>query len=158
MAKLKSKVKNSKPAPMPNVSGDKNFKSNMPKIDGKKKEEELMERLSKVKKSKPVPMPDVSNKNYKSNMPKIDGKKKEEELMEKLKPSKPSSSLDDKMKKQLIEGIDFITGKSASRRIASGGEVKKMESGGEVRASRKSARKSIDGCAVRGKTRAARKV
>ena len=35
---------------------------------------------------------------------------------------------------------------------------KKMQGGGEVRASRKSARKSIDGCAVRGKTRAARKV
>ena len=35
---------------------------------------------------------------------------------------------------------------------------KKMEEGGEVGASRKSARKSIDGCAVRGKTRATRKV
>jgi hypothetical protein len=35
---------------------------------------------------------------------------------------------------------------------------KKMEKGGEVRASRKSARKSIDGCAVRGKTRAVKNV
>jgi len=35
---------------------------------------------------------------------------------------------------------------------------KKMQDGGEVRASRKSARKSIDGCAVRGKTRAVKNV
>ena len=42
--------------------------------------------------------------------------------------------------------------------MSKGGAVKKMESGGEVRASRKSARKSIDGCAVRGKTRAVRNV
>jgi hypothetical protein len=140
MPDLNSKVKKSKPVPMPDVS-DKNYKSNMPKIDGKKKEEELRERLRKPRKPKTGRVSE-----------------KERELMEKLKPSKPSSSLDDKMKKQLIEGIDFITGKSASRRIASGGEVKKMEEGGEVRASRKSARKSIDGCAVRGKTRAVRKV
>jgi hypothetical protein len=139
MPDLNSKVKKSKPVPMPDVS-DKNYKSNMPKIDGKK-EEELRERLRKPRKPKTGRVSE-----------------KERELMEKLKPSKPSSSLDDKMKKQLIEGIDFITGKSASRRIASGGEVKKMEEGGEVRASRKSARKSIDGCAVRGKTRAVRKV
>lgn len=140
MPDLNSKVKKSKPVPMPDVS-NKNYKSNMPKIDGKKKEEELRERLKKPRKPKTGRVSE-----------------KERELMEKLKPSKPSSSLDDKMKKQLIEGIDFITGKSASRRIASGGEVKKMEEGGEVRASRKSARKSIDGCAVRGKTRAVRKV
>ncbi|MAN64893.1 MAG: hypothetical protein CMI60_23405 [Parvibaculum sp.] len=42
--------------------------------------------------------------------------------------------------------------------MSKGGAVKKMESGGAVGASRKSARKSIDGCAVRGKTRATRKV
>ena len=42
--------------------------------------------------------------------------------------------------------------------MSKGGAVKKMESGGEVRASRKSARKSIDGCAVRGKTRAVKNV
>ncbi len=42
--------------------------------------------------------------------------------------------------------------------MSKGGAVKKMESGGAVSASRKSARKSIDGCAVRGKTRATRKV
>jgi hypothetical protein len=42
--------------------------------------------------------------------------------------------------------------------MSKGGAVKKMESGGEVRASRKSARKGIDGCAVRGKTRAVRNV
>ena len=47
MAELKSKVKNSKPAPMPRVSGDKNFKSNMPKIDGNKKEKEIMEQFRK---------------------------------------------------------------------------------------------------------------
>ena len=140
MPDLNSKVKKSKPVPIPDVS-DKNYKSNMPKIEGKKKEEELRERLRKPRKPKTGRVSE-----------------KERELMEKLKPSKPSSSLDDKMKKQLIEGIDFITGKSASRRIASGGEVKKMEKGGDVRASRKSARKSIDGCAVRGKTRAVRKV
>ena len=42
--------------------------------------------------------------------------------------------------------------------MSKGGAVKKMESGGEVRASRKSARKGIDGCAVRGKIRAVRNV
>jgi len=140
MAKLKSKVKNSKPAPMPNVSGDKNFKSNMPKIDGNKKEKEIMEQFRKPGRLS----------------------QKEIELLKKeRKPKKGYSTekkLPDAIKNQLKEGVDFITGKSASRRIASGGEVKKMESGGEVRASRKSARKSIDGCAVRGKTRAARKV
>lgn len=140
MAKLKSKVKNSKPAPMPNVSGDKNFKSNMPKIDGNKKEKEIMEQFRKPGRLS----------------------QKEIELLNKeRKPKKGYSTekkLPDAIKNQLKEGVDFITGKSASRRIASGGEVKKMESGGEVRASRKSARKSIDGCAVRGKTRAARKV
>ena len=138
---------------------------------------------SKIQKSKPVPMPDVSDKNYKSNMPKIDGEKREKELMEKLReklykskkqnprrltekeraliktpPSNPSKPLDDRMKEKLKEGVDFITGESASRRLASGGAVKKMESGGEVRASRESARKGIDGCAVRGKTRAVRNV
>jgi len=128
MPDLNRKVKKSKPVPMPDVS-DKNYKSNMPKIEGKKKEEELRKRSRKPRKPKTGRVSE-----------------KERELMEKLKPSKPSSSLDDKMKKQLIEGIDVITGKSASRRIASGGEVKKMEKGGDVRASRKSARKSIDGC------------
>ena len=87
---------------------------------------------------------------------------KEIELLRKERKPKEGFStekkLPDAIKNQLKEGVDFITGKSASRRIASGGEVKKMESGGEVRASRKSARKSIDGCAVRGKTRATRKV
>ena len=39
-----------------------------------------------------------------------------------------------------------------------GGEVKKMEYGGAVRGSRKSARKGIDGCAIKGKTRAVRNV
>jgi len=140
MAELKSKVKNSKPAPMPNVSGDKNFKSNMPKIDGNKKEKEIMEQFRKP------------------------GRLSEKEIELLKKERKPKEGfpiekkLPDAIKNQLKEGVDFITGKSASRRIASGGEVKKMKSGGEVRASRKSARKSIDGCAVRGKTRAARKV
>ena len=41
--------------------------------------------------------------------------------------------------------------------MSKGGAVK-MESGGAVGTQRKSARKSIDGCAVRGKTRATRKV
>lgn len=140
MAELKSKVKNSKPAPMPEVSGDKNFKSNMPKIDGNKKEKEIMEQFRKPGRLS----------------------QKEIELLRKhRKPKKGYSTekkLPDAIKNQLKEGVDFITGKSASRRIASGGEVKKMQEGGEVRASRKSARKSIDGCAVRGKTRAARKV
>ena len=137
---------------------------------------------SKIQNSKPVPMPDVSDKNYKSNMPKIDGEKREKELMGKLReklykskkqnprrltekeraliktPSNPSKPLDDRMKEKLKEGVDFITGESASRRLASGGAVKKMESGGEVRASQKSTRKGIDGCAVRGKTRAVRNV
>jgi hypothetical protein len=118
---------------MPKVNGDKNFKSNMPKIDGSKKEKEIMEQLRKPGRLS----------------------EKERELIRKQRKPK---KLPDAIKNQLKEGVDFITGKSASRRIASGGEVKKMESGGEVRASRKSARKSIDGCAVRGKTRAARKV
>ncbi len=140
MPDLKSKVKNSKPSPMPNVSGDKNFKSNMPKIDGNKKEKEIMEQFRKPGRLS----------------------QKEIELLNKeRKPKKGSSTekkLPDAIKNQLKEGVDFITGKSASRRIASGGEVKKMESGGAVGTQRKSARKSIDGCAVRGKTRATRKV
>ena len=155
----------------------------MPKIDGEKIEgargrgfskklnskitkKELMEKFGRgfskklnSKFTKPfsadtklnMPMPDVSDKNYKSNMPKIDGKKKVEEIREKLREKSKRS-------KRYKEGIDFITGESASRRLASGGAVKKMESGGEVRASRKSARKSIDGCAVSGKTRAVRNV
>ena len=160
MPNLKSKIQNSKPVPMPDVS-DKNYKSNMPKIDGEKREKELMEKFGR-KFTKPfsadtkrnMPMPDVSDKNYKSNMPKIDGKKKVEEIREKLREKSEKS----KRSKIYKEGIDFITGESASRRLASGGAVKKMESGGEVRASRKSARKGIDGCAVRGKTRAVRNV
>jgi hypothetical protein len=39
-----------------------------------------------------------------------------------------------------------------------GGEVKKMETGGAVSGSRKTARKGIDGCAIKGKTRAVRNV
>lgn len=39
-----------------------------------------------------------------------------------------------------------------------GGEVKKMEYGGAVRGSRKSARNGIDGCVIKGKTRAVRNV
>ena len=143
MPNLKSKIQNSKPVPMPVVS-DKNFKSNMPKIDGEKREKELMEKLrEKLYKSK------------KQNPRRLT--EKERELI-KTPPSNPSKPLDDRMKEKLKEGIDFITGESASRRLASGGAVKKMESGGEVRASRKSARKGIDGCAVRGKTRAVRNV
>tara|TARA_R110002096_G_scaffold67995_2_gene164448 strand:- start:3144 stop:3575 length:432 start_codon:yes stop_codon:yes gene_type:complete len=143
MPNLKSKIQNSKPVPMPVVS-DKNFKSNMPKIDGEKREKELMEKLrEKLYKSK------------KQNPRRLT--EKERELI-KTPPSNPSKPLDDRMKEKLKEGIDFITGESASRRLASGGAVKKMESGGEVRASRKSARKSIDGCAVRGKTRAVKNV
>ena len=134
------------------------LKSNMPKIDGEKREKKLMEKFGR-KFNKPfsadtklnMPMPDVSDKNYKSNMPKIDGKKREKEIMEELREKSKRSE-------RYKEGIDFITGESASRRLASGGAVKKMESGGEVRASRKSARKGIDGCAVRGKTRAVRNV
>ena len=45
-----------------------------------------------------------------------------------------------------------------SKKMKYGGEVKKMEYGGAVRGSRKTARKSIDGCAIRGKTRAVRNV
>tara|TARA_R110002153_G_scaffold71762_1_gene188517 strand:- start:64 stop:495 length:432 start_codon:yes stop_codon:yes gene_type:complete len=143
MPNLKSKIQNSKPVPMPVVS-DKNFKSNMPKIDGEKREKELMEKLrEKLYKSK------------KQNPRRLT--EKERELI-KTPPSNPSKPLDDRMKEKLKEGVDFITGESASRRLASGGAVKKMESGGEVRASRKSARKGIDGCAVRGKTRAVRNV
>ena len=133
----------------------------MPKIDGEKREKELMEKFGR-KFTKPfsadtklnMPMPKVFDKNYKSNMPKIDGKKREKELMEELREKSKRSERSERYK----EGIDFITGESASRRLASGGAVKKMESGGEVRASRKSARKGIDGCAVRGKTRAVRNV
>jgi len=140
------------------------LKRNMPKIDGEKREKELMEKFGR-KFTKPfsadtklnMPMPDVSDKNYKSNMPKIDGEKREKELMEKLR-EKSKRLKRSKRSKIYKEGIDFITGESASRRLASGGAVKKMESGGEVRASRKSARKGIDGCAVRGKTRAVRNV
>jgi hypothetical protein len=139
------------------------LKSNMPKIDGEKREKELMEKFggkftkpfsADTKLNMPMPMPDVSDKNYKSNMPKIDGEKREKELMEELREKSKRSERSERYK----EGIDFITGESASRRLASGGAVKKMESGGEVRASRKSARKGIDGCAVRGKTRAVRNV
>jgi hypothetical protein len=137
------------------------LKSNMPKIDGEKREKELMEKFGR-KFTKPfsadtklnMPMPKVFDKNYKSNMPKIDGEKREKELMEELREKSKRSERSERYK----EGIDFITGESASRRLASGGAVKKMESGGEVRASRKSARKGIDGCAVRGKTRAVRNV
>ena len=143
MPNLKSKIQNSKPVPMPVVS-NKNFKSNMPKIDGEKREKELMEKLrEKLYKSK------------KQNPRRLTEK---ERALIKTPPSNPSKPLDDRMKEKLKEGVDFITGESASRRLASGGAVKKMESGGEVRASRKSARKSIDGCAVRGKTRAVRNV
>ena len=76
-----------------------------------------------------------------------------------MKPPKNPRRMSPEQKKRIDDLIDKkVTGKSATRRIAKGGVVTKMEKGGAVRGSRKSARKGIDGCAIKGKTRAVRNV
>lgn len=99
----------------------------------------------KIRNSKPAPMPKPKKPPFKSNMPQIDGEAKEKAIMEKLKKSTPKRPKYDSKKM-----LDKITGRSASRRIASGGKVKKMAYGGSVK---KTGARRADGCAVRGKTK-----
>lgn len=94
----------------------------------------------KIRNSKPVPMPNPKRSEFKSNMPQIDGEAREKAMREKLKKSTPKRPRYDSKKI-----LDKVTGRSASRRIASGGKVKKMAHGGSVSRG--------DGCAVRGKTK-----
>ena len=94
----------------------------------------------KIQNSKPVPMPNPKRSEFKSNMPQLDGEAREKAMREKLKKSTPKRPRYDSKKI-----LDKITGRSASRRIASGGKVKKMAHGGSVGRG--------DGCAVRGKTK-----
>ena len=94
----------------------------------------------KIRNSKPVPMPNPKRSEFKSNMPQLDGEAREKAMREKLKKSTPKRPRYDSKKI-----LDKITGRSASRRIASGGKVKKMAHGGSVGRG--------DGCAVRGKTK-----
>ena len=94
----------------------------------------------KIRNSKPVPMPNPKKSEFKSNMPQIDGEAREKAMREKLKKSTPKRPRYDSKKI-----LDKVTGRSASRRIASGGKVKKMAHGGSVSRG--------DGCAVRGKTK-----
>ena len=94
----------------------------------------------KIRNSKPVPMPNPKRSEFKSNMPQLDGEAREKAMREKLKKSTPGRPRYDSKKI-----LDKITGRSASRRIASGGKVKKMAHGGSVGRG--------DGCAVRGKTK-----
>jgi len=94
----------------------------------------------KIRNSKPVPMPNPKRSEFKSNMPQIDGEAREKAMREKLKKSTPERPRYDSKKI-----LDKVTGRSASRRIASGGKVKKMAHGGSVSRG--------DGCAVRGKTK-----
>jgi len=61
----------------------------------------------------------------------------------------------DKMKSIPKDELDMLR---MPESFAYGGKVKKMMDGGAVRGSRKSARKGIDGCAIKGKTRAVRNV
>ncbi len=99
----------------------------------------------KIRNSKPVPMPNPKRSEFKSNMPQIDGEAREKAMREKLKKSTPKRPRYDSKKI-----LDKITGRSASRRIASGGKVKKMAYGGSVK---KTGARRGDGCAVKGKTR-----
>lgn len=102
----------------------------------------------KIRDAKPVPMPKPKKPPFKSNMPQIDGKVREKEMMEKLKkatPKKPKYN-----PKKILEEYRKKTGSSPSRRIASGGKVKKMAYGGSVK---KTGARRADGCAVRGKTK-----
>jgi hypothetical protein len=99
----------------------------------------------KIQNSKPVPMPNPKKPRFKSKMPQIDGEAREKEMMEKLKKTTPKRPRYDSKKI-----LDKITGRSASRRIASGGKVKKMAYGGSVK---KTGARRADGCAVKGKTK-----
>ncbi len=102
----------------------------------------------KIRNSKPVPMPKPKKSGFKSNMPQIDGEAREKAIMEKLKKSTPKRPKYDP--KKILEEYRKKTGSSPSRRIASGGKVKKMAYGGSVK---KTGARRGDGCAVKGKTR-----
>ena len=97
----------------------------------------------KIRNSKPAPMPKPKKPPFKSNMPQIDGEAREKAIMEKFKKPKYNP-------KKILKEYREKTGSSPSRRIASGGKVKKMAYGGSVK---KTGARRADGCAVRGKTK-----